>query len=151
MDIQGYENLYIIYQDGRIYRKYKKEPLKYCINKNGYYQLCLYRNSKCQSFRLHRLIAIHYIPNPNNYPCIDHIDRDKLNNHISNLRWVTHLMNTQNTGKHKDNKSGIKNISMTKSGRWKYDKMINGIRFHKALKSKPLLCWLKFVYELSQR
>ena len=86
MDIQGYEGLYIIYEDGRIYSKYTKKPLKYYINKDGYYQLHLYRNYKQQSFLLHRLIAIHYIPNPNNYPQVDHIDRDRLNNHISNLR-----------------------------------------------------------------
>ena len=150
MDIQGYEGLYIIHQDGRIYTKYKKEPLKYYITKYGYYQLQLCHNYKPQSFLLHRLIAIHYIPNPNNYLYVDHIDRDRLNNHISNLRWVTSSMNAQNQCKRKNNKSGIKNIHQINSGSWRYSKEINGIRFNKVLKSKPRLCWLKFVYELSQ-
>ena len=151
MDIQGYENLYIIYQDGRIYTKYKKEPLKYYITKKGYYQLTLCHNYKKQSFLLHRLIAIHYIPNPNNYEQVDHIDRDRRNNRISNLRWVNNSMNQQNTVKRINNKSGVKNIHQTNTGSWCYCKRINGVKLQKTLKSKPLLCWVKFVYELSRR
>lgn len=46
--------------------------------------------------RLHRIIAELFIPNPENLPCIDHIDRNKYNNHVSNLRWCTYQENNQN-------------------------------------------------------
>lgn len=45
---------------------------------------------------IHRLVAEYFIPNPNNYDEVDHIDRNKQNNHISNLRWVTSSMNNLN-------------------------------------------------------
>lgn len=46
--------------------------------------------------RIHRIIAETFIPNPENKPCVDHIDGDKLNNRVDNLRWVTHLENNNN-------------------------------------------------------
>ena len=46
----------------------------------------------------HRVIALTWIPNPKGFPQVDHIDRDVSNNAVSNLRWVTPVMNAQNTG-----------------------------------------------------
>lgn len=54
-------------------------------------------DGKTKAFYFHRLLASSFIPNENNYPLIDHIDRNKLNNSISNLRWVNHSMNALNT------------------------------------------------------
>ena len=47
---------------------------------------------------IHRLIALHYIPNPENKPEVDHIDRERLNNNIDNLRWATRSENEKNKG-----------------------------------------------------
>lgn len=47
-------------------------------------------------FRVHRLVAAAFIPNPENKPCIDHIDGDRANNHADNLRWVTVKENQNN-------------------------------------------------------
>ena len=60
---------------------------------------------------IHRLIGLHYIPNPENKRCIDHKNRIKTDNIVENLRWATDSENSQNQGVHKDNKIGIKNLS----------------------------------------
>lgn len=57
--------------------------------KNGYYVVNLVKNGKSKFFLCHRIIAEAFIPNPNNYPYINHIDGNKQNNNISNLEWCT--------------------------------------------------------------
>ena len=47
--------------------------------------------------RVHNLVALTHIPNPDNLPMVDHRDQDKMHNHVSNLRWVTRAQNQQNT------------------------------------------------------
>ena len=95
MEINGYPN-YLIYEDGRVYNKKFKRFLTANKDTNGYYYNQLYNNNKCQNISVHRLIALHYIPNPNNYPEVDHIDRNRQNNNISNLRWVSKSMQNEN-------------------------------------------------------
>ena len=94
MEIQDYPN-YLIYEDGRVWSKYKNIFLKTDVNTTGYLRVCL-RNGKNKRMFIHRLIAIHYIPNPDNKPCVDHIDHNTQNNNISNLRWVTIRENSSN-------------------------------------------------------
>jgi hypothetical protein len=66
--------------------------------RNGYSVVTLHKGSyEYLSFKIHRLVALHFIENPENKPMVDHIDRDKTNNHISNLRWVTCSENMKNT------------------------------------------------------
>jgi hypothetical protein len=63
--------------------------------KNGYFRIRL--NGK--KYSIHRLIAETFIPNPDNKPEVNHKDGNKLNNHISNLEWVTHSENTKHAFK----------------------------------------------------
>lgn len=56
---------------------------------NDYVRVTLYKDGRPHNIRVHRLVAKVYIPNPENKPYIDHIDENKVNNHVDNLRWVT--------------------------------------------------------------
>lgn len=56
---------------------------------------------------IHRLVAMTFIPNLENKPCIDHIDNNRLNNNVDNLRWCTYSENGMNKIKQRNNTSGI--------------------------------------------
>jgi len=105
--IDGYDN-YIISNLGEIYSKKRKRNIKPWINKQKknlkdgtikFYKckfIGLCKNGKKKNFKLHRLLALHFIPNPENKPCVDHIDGDSLNNNLNNLRWATKSENCRN-------------------------------------------------------
>jgi hypothetical protein len=86
--IKDFEN-YSIDVKGNVYNNKTKRPIKAHLNKQtGYLQIKLHKDKKSYSKRIHRLLAEAYIPNPNNLSYIDHIDNNKTNNDINNLRWV---------------------------------------------------------------
>lgn len=87
----------VVYSNGRKHH-YNEYELKPCTNSHGYKQVCFPRFHK--TFTIHRLIAITFIPNPNNSPYINHIDGDKQNNHVSNIEWCTHEQNMEHAKKH---------------------------------------------------
>ena len=152
MDIIGYEN-YLIYDDGRVYSKKRNIFLKPKDNGLGYKQICLCNNGGQKWTYIHRLVALHYIPNPENKPQVDHLDRDRSNNNLSNLRWVTSLENNQNKGenktKYKSNTSGVKNIYYHKQrNKWRYEKTINENRHSKYFKTFEEAVEYKKEYEL---
>lgn len=92
-EIEGYN--YTVDEKGVVYRKYGslRLPMTPVNNGIGYLQVCLYSNGKGKRFYVHRLVAQAFIDNPEKYPEIDHIDSDKSNNKVENLRWVTRKMN----------------------------------------------------------
>ena len=70
------------------------------LTTSGYYSVHLYKEcGKRTPKMIHRLVAEHFLPNPNNYPQVNHKDENKLNNHIDNLEWCTEKYNS-NYGKH---------------------------------------------------
>lgn len=100
-DIKGYEGLYQVSNLGRIkslkYKGGKQERiLDGSINNNGYRVVTFRKDNKRRDYLVHRLVAEVFIPNPNNKPFIDHIDTDRTNNRIDNLRWVTQKENCNN-------------------------------------------------------
>ena len=95
MEINGYPN-YLIYNDGRVYTKNRKRFLIPQEIKDGYLRVGLSNSENRKWFLIHRLVALHYIDNPNNKQYVDHIDRNTQNNDISNLRWVTTQENMDN-------------------------------------------------------
>lgn len=82
---------YSINEKGEIKNNVTKKILSPSINKDsGYYQIDLWKNNKSRKYTLHRLVANNFIPNLENKPTVDHIDGNRLNNDISNLRWATY-------------------------------------------------------------
>ena len=80
---------------------YKEKILKFGTNKKGYLNVNLTKNSKSKNFRISRLVATMFIPNPNNYPQVGHKDdlKDKTNNCVDNLYWTTNLENARTNGR----------------------------------------------------
>ena len=77
--------------------KYNKEKLlSPTQNKYGYFRIGLHKNNKTKQFSVHRLVAIAFIPNPENLSTVDHVDRNKTNNDLSNLRWASYKTQNDN-------------------------------------------------------
>lgn len=99
--IKGFEEKYYISNKGNVLAKNygrsgKSKLLKTTLSTTGYLKVELYTGSKRKSYRLHRLIAEAFIPNPQNKQFIDHINTIKTDNRIENLRWVTRSENMNN-------------------------------------------------------
>lgn len=87
--VEGYEERYIVTPYGEIYSIHFHRFLKKKTDRYGYSIVALTKNGKTQHIPVHRLVAKAYVPNPLGKPCVNHIDEDKLNNHYTNLEWVT--------------------------------------------------------------
>lgn len=101
-DVKGYEGLYQVSNTGRVrslnYMKTSKvQVLKPQRQTQGYLFVRLRKEGKIRTIYIHRLVAEAFIPNPNNYPEVNHIDENKQNNIVSNLEWCTREYN-QNYG-----------------------------------------------------
>jgi hypothetical protein len=96
-DINGYEGYYQISNQGNVrsvdrfdgVHDRKGTIIKPNLKQNGYLQVGLRMHSKRKWIGVHRLVAIHFIENPDNKPQVNHIDGNKQNNTINNLEWVT--------------------------------------------------------------
>ena len=154
MEIQGFPD-YLIYPDGRVWSKKRKGTkggfVKSQTDLNGYSYVGLSRDQIRPLKKIHRLVAIHYIPNPENKNTVDHIDRDKKNNNVENLRWATSKEQRANQGDYKliyrNNSSGFKNISFHKAkNSWRFNSKKPKTDRHFKSK-KDCLCY-KFIFNL---
>jgi hypothetical protein len=87
---------YKINRKGEIWSNCCERIMDPSLNKDGYYIISLTKDGKQYTKLVHRLIAIQFIDNPNNLPEIDHIDHNRTNNSLENLRWVSRIENNNN-------------------------------------------------------
>ena len=116
-EITGYEN-YTIDETGLVMNIKFNRIMKLTINNKGYLKIGLYKNNKTKFFLVHRLLALAFIPNPNNYPEVDHFDINPSNNNLSNLRWVTKKMQQENRNAYGEIKHKL--IGYLNIGKYKY-------------------------------
>lgn len=92
--VKGYESLYQVSDNGRVRSSHTGKYISQRVGYDGYVRVSLSNNGKQKSLFLHRLIGQAFVPNPNNYPEINHKDENKQNNSLSNLEWCTHKYNS---------------------------------------------------------
>ena len=78
---------------GTVYNQVGR-PYKLHISNKGYWGFTTRINGKCIRFLAHRLVAMAFLENPNDYPCVNHKDENPLNNNVDNLEWCTHKYNS---------------------------------------------------------
>ena len=94
--IKGYENLYKINRNGEIWSCWYNKIMTPQLTEDGYMFVSLKKEGKRSKGFIHRLLALQWIDNPEELPQIDHIDRNKKNNALDNLRWCSQHTNRQN-------------------------------------------------------
>ena len=105
-DVCGYEGLYKVDENGNVFSVRNNKLLKRMMFPSGYEYVHLCNGKgKTKLFRVHRLVAETFIPNPNNLPEVNHKDGDKLNNNVKNLEWCTNLENMRHSVE-----TGLRNI-----------------------------------------
>ena len=97
VEVNGFEN-YVIHENGKVFNKISKKERKTYVDSDGYIRIKLSKNGVIQDFSIHRLLALHYLDNPNEYEEVDHINRIRDDNRLENLRWATKSMNCLNRG-----------------------------------------------------
>lgn len=93
-DIEGYEGLYAITEDGRVW-SHKSQKFRKLGRSREYLQVSLCKDGVTKQIMVHRLVACAYVDNPENKQTVNHIDGNPHNNHVSNLEWMTMQENNQ--------------------------------------------------------
>jgi hypothetical protein len=130
--IDGFPN-YSISNMGNVRNDNTNKPIKCHPRCKGYLYVNLMNKGKMSQFRVHRIVATHFVPNPNNYPLVNHINEIKSDNRVENLEWVTPQENV-NYG------LGIDKMLKSRTGRFKPKKcMIEGVIYESISKAAKAL------------
>ena len=123
--VNGYAN-YEVSCFGRVRNATTERILKPCLAGLGYFQVNLSNNGKVKKHYIHQLVAREFLENPNDKPCIDHIDGNRTNNSLDNLRLCSYSQNNRNSSKRENTSSIYKGVCWDKSiGKWKAQIQIN--------------------------
>lgn len=87
LEFLGFPN-YSINSDGDVFSNKYKKVLKTFVIDKGYHKVILQHNKLKKTYLIHQLVALAFIPNPNNYDTIDHMDDNPSNNRVGNLQWL---------------------------------------------------------------
>tara|TARA_R110000868_G_scaffold62265_2_gene188357 strand:+ start:1948 stop:2838 length:891 start_codon:yes stop_codon:yes gene_type:complete len=123
-DLKDYDGLYKISKNGEIWSYVYKKIMTPTLD-DGYHKINLQKHTKSHKCSIHRLLALQYIPNLENKEEVDHIDKNRLNNSLDNLRWVSRIENMNNR---KDN---LNLLSETQLEQRKEEKKIYLANYHK--------------------
>lgn len=113
--IKGYDDKYIAFSTGKIFSTRTNRFLYIQTSddpRQKYAQVKLYKNGKPKTTTIHRIIAEHFIENPFNLPSVDHINRNKYDNDVSNLRWASYKKQSNNTNTTSRNNTGIRGVQL---------------------------------------
>jgi len=155
-DIKDYEGYYQISNLGRVKSFFGNKEKIRKLNKDqkGYLRVSLTKNKVRNTQKVHRLVANHFIPNPQNKPQVNHINSIKHDNRLENLEWCTQKENMQHCVKYgskkreynikgiiRDYKNGVTVTNITKKHKISYQKLLkifpeNGIIYYGQLSSK---------------
>jgi len=128
--VRGFPN-YVVSNHGRVKNVKFDRFLDGKYRLNGYKEVGLRNNDGRSFLSIHRLVAIHFIPNPENKPCVDHIEGKITDNHVSNLRWATHAENMRNRMSRTDSSSRHLGVYWCKSkNKWRAVIRFNGKNKH---------------------
>jgi hypothetical protein len=123
--IDGYD--YAVSSFGNVKNVITGKMLKLGLSRDKYPKVELYKKTKSESSKVHRLVAEYFIENPLNKPCVDHIDCDRLNNNVKNLRYATCRNNARNRTLNVKNTSGVKGVCWHKRyNKWCASIKVNG-------------------------
>lgn len=89
---------YKISSYGKVYNTKTNKMVEGTYKHNEYHTVQIILEDKPTTIPMHRLVAETFLPNPNNYKIVNHIDRNKINNHVDNLRWASAKTNANNVG-----------------------------------------------------
>ena len=138
--IKGHKTKYKICSSGKVLNTETGKYMKGGRDKNGYHIISLTYKKKKYTRKVHRLVALAFIPNPYDFPEVNHKDGDKWNNDVHNLEWVSSADNT-----HHAQDIGLRNQSLKKKDVEKICKMLSSGKYQvskisaKTGVSKPLI------------
>ena len=121
-DVKDYEGLYQVSDRGRVkslnyHRSDKEKILKQSKHKSGYMYAALYKDGERKYYRVHRLVATAFIPNPENYSEVNHLDDNHSNNCVKNLEWCSSKYNRNyGTRNERASKSTSKSVICVETG-----------------------------------
>lgn len=107
--VNGFPN-YAVSSKGNVKNVVTKRILKPTLNSRGYFTVDLCKNGMRKNHKVHRLVALTYIPNPDNKPCVDHKNNIKTDNNATNLRFATHNENGMNQSLSSKNTTKVKGV-----------------------------------------